>query len=91
MEQISKLFGRRKRTKARSQRDELLEYFAERINRDRDGDTFAKLPIPYFARKLAGLKLPDLLYMRSVMNDIDRRGGDASKWFWWSLKAPEED
>jgi hypothetical protein len=46
--------------KTASERGELLEYFTARINRNRDGKKFKKLPISAIASKLKGLALKDL-------------------------------
>ena len=76
-----------------TERGELLRYFTDAINKTRDGKRFKKFSIAAIAVKLSHLKqLSDLYYMKSIMEDIDRRNGPdaASKWFWWSLKRPND-
>jgi hypothetical protein len=94
MEAIRNLFGERvkpPKPKRSSERGDLLEYFTARINRDRDGKKFKKLPISAMAWKLKGLTLKDLYYMKSYMQDLDRSGKDAVKWFWWSLRPENKE
>lgn len=72
-----------------TERGELLEYFTEVVNCERDGKKYKKLTVKYMGMKLMHLSKDDLYYMRSVMQDMERRGGKAAKWFWWSTKPQE--
>jgi hypothetical protein len=89
METIGKVLAHRRnpKRKATSERGELIQYFTDRINAHRDGEKYPKLPARFIAVKLSHIKsLSDLYYMKSIMEDMDRRGGNPSRWFWWSLK-----
>ena len=67
-----------------SERAELLSFFVSEL-RDKKGKPFSARMI---AVKLSHLSVVDLLYMKSVFKDIQRRRGNgaAAKWFWWSIK-----
>jgi hypothetical protein len=41
-------------------------------------------------KKLEGIPTKDLYALKSSMNDIQRRGGNASKYFWWAIKPKDE-
>ena len=90
MEHIATLFGERrlppKKTK-RTERGDLLEWFAVELNHDRDGVKYKKLTVGRMSYLLQHLNVRDLYYMKSVMIDTQRRGGNGSKYFWWSLKS----
>jgi hypothetical protein len=73
-----------------TERGELLKYFMTELNRTRDGVRFKKLTIPRIAVLVTKIPTDDLYYMRSMMEDMRKRGGNASAWFWSSLK-PKAD
>jgi hypothetical protein len=63
MEKITNLFGERKplpKKTRRSERSDLIEYFYLNANADRDGEQYKKLPINFYAYKLALLNVADL-------------------------------
>lgn len=87
MEKLGNLFGDRyKKPPAKdrkTERGELIRYFHDRINATRDGKTFKKLKMGFFATKLSHLSLQDLYYFKRVCDDAK----DFSKYFWWSLDS----
>lgn len=77
--------GKRERL---TERGELMRYFMEKLNRARVRDRLPPLTMPRMGRLLVAIPTRDLYYLRSVCDDIERRGGiDAfSKKFWWEIK-----
>lgn len=75
----------------RNERDELFDYFFERLAGPYK--RFAKKPLrkAYLATKIAHLKVHDLHYIKSLCVDAQRRGIPPSKVFWGSLKPRPED
>lgn len=78
-----------KKTKA-TERGDLLVYFTDRINRERDGKKYKKVKIPYVAKKVSHLSVADLYYLRSVCEDAATRSYSWSKCFFGSLKVKHE-
>lgn len=72
------------KTKARSERAELIQYFVDRL-RNKDNKPFSARLI---AIKLSHLSLEDLYYLKSTFQDTYNRKGieSAQKYFWWSIK-----
>ncbi len=66
-----------------SERGELIEFFTNKLNEDRDGIKFKKLTIRGVAVKLGHLDLNDLYYLKSYC----LQAKNFSSCFWWSLKA----
>lgn len=79
-----------KQQKRTTERGEVIKYFQEGVNAERDGKKYRKLPFGYFAMKLTGLKQPDLYYLKSVCDDARRRGQSFAKTFFGSLRAKPE-
>ena len=92
MEPIGKIIaaGRQRRPDRRTERGELLRYFTDKINADRDGNRFKKLPVAAVGVKLSHLALADLYYLKSTCEDAERRGKPFSAIFWWSIKPKPE-
>ena len=79
---ISNLFGHivleSKRTH-RSERGDLITYFLEKINSDRDGVKYKKLTVSYMAHKLSLYTTPQLYYLRIKCDEAK----SFSKCFWF--------
>lgn len=87
MQQIGNAIANRPRKpKAASERGELIQFFTDKVNADRDGTRYKKLPIAAIAVKLSHLSLHDLHYLRSICLDAERRGTAFGKLFWGSIK-----
>lgn len=69
-----------------SERGDLLKYFTDKINLERDGKKYKKVSVGYTARKLSHLTVPDMYYLKSTCNDATSRGYSWSKCFFGSLK-----
>lgn len=69
-----------------TERGDLLKYFTERINVERDGKKYKKVSIGFTARKLAHLSIQDMYYLKSTCQDASNRGYSWSKCFFGSLK-----
>lgn len=89
MQHIGSLFSKREAPivqDRRTERGELLSWFTENINAERDGVKYKKLSIGAVAVKLQKLNLQDLYYMKAVLNDRSP-GYPFGKAFWGMLKA----
>lgn len=88
MEPIGNLFGHLKQyaPDRRSEYGDMLVYFRDQINRSRAGTKFKPLTTGYFARKLQGLNLADLYYLKSVCEEAHRSGFGFSKKFFYELR-----
>ena len=75
---------------ATSERAELVGYFTDEVNRERDGKKYKKLTPRYIAVKLAHLSVSDLYYMKSTLEDYRARGNSFSKGFFGSLKVRKD-
>lgn len=74
-----------------TERGELLAYFCNTVNAERDGKKYRKIGIPYIAAKVQGIPTPDLYYMKSVMTDKVRRGQSGARWFFWSINSQKHE
>lgn len=70
----------------RGERDELISFFTERINRARAGTRFKPLAPRAIAVKLSKLSLQALYALKSGCTDAERRGVPFSAAFWSELK-----
>jgi len=70
-----------------SERSELVGYFTEKINQQREGTKYRPLTPRAIAIKLGHLNLTDIYYLKSICDDAQRRNGAFSKVFWSSLKV----
>lgn len=70
-----------------TERGDLLTYFTECVNKERDGTKYKKVRIPFIATKVSHLSTADLYYLRSSCDDARRRGYGWSKCFFGSLKV----
>ena len=94
MDQISSFLGSRTQPKAApaSERAELIGYFTDEVNKERDGKQWKKVTPRYIAVRLAHIKsLSDLYYMKNICEDYRDRGKSFSKCFFGSLKAKPND
>lgn len=66
-----------------SERGELIGYFHKRAM-NKTGEQY---PVSFIAMKLSHLKETDLYYMKSVLEDAVRRGGNWNKTFFGMLKV----
>jgi hypothetical protein len=73
-----------------SERGDLIKFFTDKVNADRDGKKYRKLPISAIAVKLSHLSLADLYYLKSDCTDAERRGKPFAAVFWWSIKPKPE-
>jgi len=79
-----------KKASRANERGELFDYFLSVLNPVRKAEGFPPLNHPRLGKKLEGIPTKDLYALKSSMNDIQRRGGNASKYFWWAIKPPDE-
>jgi hypothetical protein len=87
MESIGRLFQVKETKKHSSERGDLIDYFTNEINLERNGTNFKKITPRVVAIKLGGLSLTDLYYLKSVCDDARRRRYPVSKVFFGSLKV----
>jgi hypothetical protein len=90
MEKISSLLKvpRNKSTAGpNSERAQLIGYFTDQVNKERDGKKLKKVTPRYIAVKLAHLSVSDLYYMKSTLSDYQARGNSFSKGFFGQLKV----
>lgn len=64
------------KTKRRSERGDLLEYFSQKLEK----------PIGYVAFRCKGMELVDLFYIKSACDDYQRRGNPWAKGWYGMLK-----
>ena len=69
-----------KKTRA-TERGELMEYFCERLNRDRVRDGYSKISLGRMGKTLEKIPTKDLYYLKKVCDDAT----NFSKKFWWLL------
>ncbi len=58
-----------------------MEYFCDKLNRDRERDGFGKITLGRMAKTLEKIPTKDLYYLKKVCDDA----GNFSKKFWWLL------
>jgi len=78
-----------KRKGPRNERDELLDFFYERLAPAYEKFTKKPLMKGYLAMKISHLKDRDLFFLKSDCLDAERRGQTFSKVFWGSLRVRE--
>ena len=64
-----------------TERGELLQYFAERLNPGRVRDGYPRLTLARLGRLLVAIPTKDLYYLKSVCD----KASDFSKKFWWEI------
>ncbi|MDO8514805.1 MAG: hypothetical protein Q7S50_04640 [bacterium] len=64
-----------------TERGELMEYFCERLNRDRTQDGYSKITLGRMGKTLEKIPTKDLYYLKKVCDDA----GNFSKKFWYLL------
>lgn len=69
---------------ARSEREEIVGLFCLKLTPHWKGKR--KLNSRFVGMRLNHLKLPDLYFLKSLCEDIERRGGSYSACFWGSIK-----
>ena len=89
MEPIGKFLNDpKKRIKApNSERAELIGYFADNINEEREGTKYGKVSYRYIGVKLSHLSVFDLHYLKRTLEDYTSRGNSFSKGFFGALKV----
>jgi hypothetical protein len=73
-----------------SERAELIGYFADEVNKEREGTKYGKVRYAYIATKLAHLSVPDLYAFKRQLEDYTSRGNSFSKGFFGALKPRQE-
>lgn len=89
---VGDLFGSyqlQKKKSRRTERGDLLLYFCEVVNKQREGTTYKPVTPARMGYLLSKLQINDLYHMKSYIEDLKRTGGNPSKWFWWSIKGPK--
>lgn len=91
MQKVADLFGnfaapQIKKTR-RSEREELVQFFAEKINRLRADDSFPPLRISYIRFLLSHIVVRDLYFLKSVCLDSQSRGFRFDVEFWKRVKV----
>lgn len=82
MEHIKAHISARTSKKERAtERGELMQYFLDRLNRERARDGYAPLTLPRMGRILQVIPTKDLYYLKSVCDTAS----DFSKKFWWEV------
>jgi hypothetical protein len=82
MEHISAHIKNTPRKKDRAtERGELMEYFRDRLNRDRIRDGIVPLTMPRMGKILQAIPTKDLYYLKSVCDQATH----FSKKFWWEI------
>jgi len=87
MEHISAHLSVKAKKKERAtERGELMQYFMEKLNRDRIRDGIAPLSMPRMGKILQVIPTKDLYYLKSVCDQSQ----NFSKKFWWEVKPKSE-
>lgn len=78
--------------KSRSEREEIIEILFQKLEKSwAEGQELKKTRHTFNQRflnwKTSHLKLPDLYYMKSVLEDAENRGQNPAKLFWSLLKV----
>jgi len=68
------------------ERQELLEFFHQKVSKEYEAFKKKKLSKSSLAFFLSHLKRRDLYYLKSICLDSEHRGGSFTKTFWGSLK-----
>jgi len=92
MKPLSSLLKPRQRPKTgpRSERAELVGYFTDSVNKEREGTKWPQVSPRYIAVKLAHLSVFDLHYLKKTLEDYTARGNSFSRGFFGSLKIKDE-
>ena len=64
-----------------TERGEMMQYFAERLNVARKQDGWPPLSLPRMGRLLVAIPTKDLYYLKTVCE----QSKDFSKKFWWEI------
>ncbi len=70
----------RKKERA-TERGELMDYFRDKLNRERVRDGLGELSMPRMGRLLVAIPTKDLYYLKSVCDSAT----NFSKKFWWEI------
>ena len=79
-----------KRTMTKSketERGELMQYFRQRLNLERNKDGYPIITMARMGKLLEKIPSKDLYYLKRVCDDAK----NFSKKFWWELKPKDED
>ncbi len=70
-----------------NQRQELIQYFTDKINKERENTKYPMVKWNYINFKLSHLKrLEDLYYLKSICDSEEKRGGSFSKVMFGAIK-----
>ena len=89
MRHISDALKRTMQEKKETERGELLQYFRQRLNMDRNKDGYPPITMARMGKTLEKIPTKDLYYLKRVCDDA----AHFSKKFWWLLNPknhPEE-
>ena len=64
-----------------TERGELLQYFRQRLNMDRNKDGYPPISMPRMGAMLTKIPTKDLYYLKKVCDDAKH----FSKKFWWEV------
>lgn len=70
-----------------SERGELMQYFADRLNVSRVRDGYPQLTLARMGRLLVAIPTKDLYYLKSVCD----KAPDFSKKFWWEINPKKHE
>lgn len=88
MEHISSnLSGKAKGRDKSTERGELMQYFADKLNAPRVKDGYPPLTLARMGRVLQAIPTKDLYYLKRVCDDAK----DFSKKFWWEINPKKHE
>ncbi len=70
-----------------TERGELMEYFCDKLNRDRERDGYAKITLGRMGKTLEKIPTKDLYYLKRVCDDA----ANFSKKFWWEINPKKHE
>ena len=70
-----------------TERGELMQYFMQKLNRDRIRDGLGALSMPRMGKILQAIPTKDLYYLKSVCD----QSTNFSKKFWWEVNPKKHD
>ncbi|HYF12689.1 MAG TPA: hypothetical protein VD928_00080 [Candidatus Paceibacterota bacterium] len=88
MEHISTHISGTKRKKEKAtERGELMQYFRDKLNRERVRDGLSELSMPRMGKILQAIPTKDLYYLKSVCDGAT----NFSKKFWWEVNPKKHN
>jgi hypothetical protein len=70
-----------------TERGELMDYFRDKLNRERVRDGLGELSMPRMGRLLVAIPTKDLYYLKSVCDSAT----NFSKKFWWEINPKNHE